>query len=320
MTQQENNPKFLFSRQINNFINFLQAKNFSIHTLKAYQKDLEDFILFLVENNIKNWEVLHKNHIRKYIRFLYQSKKSKATIHRKISCLKSFFRHLLQQQKISANPTNLLPTPKKENKIPFIYSQKKMIDFIKNLPEDDFVKIRNKLIFEILYGLGLRIAELQNLSFKDINLPQKTITILGKRKQIRILPMTFRIYNLLQKYFSCRSEFLQKKNKEIKKEIKHSSREKNGEEKILLNQRGGILTIRGIFFIFDKIIKNNNYHSLSPHSLRHSIATHLLENDTDIRFVQKILGHKSINTTKIYTQLNLHRIRKKYNQSHPFSF
>lgn len=328
ISSSENHSKKIVS-EITSFLNFLKSKNSSAHTIKAYQKDLKQFVGFLVsdkivsdekfsktnkkdddtsidEFKINDFNSVTKNTIRTYLQHLTKQGHDKSTINRKISCLKSFFKYLANYDKIKINPTSQIITPKVQQKIPFIYSSTKMIEFIKSLPESNFIELRNKIIFELLYGLGLRISELQALTVKKIDFLKNCITIFGKRKKVRILPMTQRIHNLLIKYFELRESFLKDKPE-------------NHPKNILLNQRGGALSVRGIFFIFDTIIKSNSYHSLHPHSLRHSIATHLLENGTDIRFVQKILGHQNIDTTKIYTQLNLTTLRQKYNQHHPFS-
>lgn len=332
--------KKLFS-QVTPFLDFLKSKNSSVHTIKAYQKDLKQFIDFLVSDNlvfdekflkinkkvnnstvdefkindskINDFNSVTKKTIRTYLQHLTKQGNDKSTINRKISCLKSFFKYLVNYDKIKINPTSQIITPKVQQKVPFIYSSTKMIEFIKSLPEKNFIELRNKIIFELLYGLGLRVSELQVLTIDKIDFSKNCIAIFGKRKKVRILPMTQRIHNLLIKYFELRENFLKDKSSS------QFDDEKNHPKNILLNQRGGALSVRGIFFIFDTIIKSNNYHSLHPHSLRHSIATHLLENGTDIRFVQKILGHQNINTTKIYTQLNLTTLRQKYNQHHPFS-
>lgn len=301
----QNLTQYSFSLEKKLFLDFIKSKSFSIHTIQAYQKDIEQFIEFLTSHEIQNLNSVAKNELRKYIRYLTELENNKTTINRKISCLKSFFKYLLNHEKITFNPTQQITTPKVEQKIPFIYSSAKMTEFVKNLPEENFVQLRNKVIFEILYGLGLRISELQFLSVRDIDFSKNSILVFGKRKKTRLLPITPRIHQILLKYFSSRTEFLKEKQKQS--------------QKLLLNQKGEHLTIRGIFFIFESIIKSKNYHSLHPHSLRHSIATHLLENGSDIRFVQKMLGHQNIDTTKIYTQLNLNTIRQKYNQYHPFS-
>ena len=296
--------KDFFSKEITSYFNFIKSKHFSSHTIKAYKKDISQFVDFLIFHQIENFNLVTKNELRKYLRHLTEMKNTKTTINRKISCLKSLFKYLLENEKIVKNSTKQIITPKTQRKIPFIYSSQKMIKFIKSLPQQNFIQMRNKIIFELLYGLGLRISELESLSIDKIDFEKNTIIIFGKRKKIRILPMTKRIHEILSKYLTLRKEFLQKKI---------------DPQSILLNQKGKPLTIRGIFFIFEKIIKNKNYHSLHPHSLRHSIATHLLENGGDIRFVQKMLGHENINTTQIYTQLNLNTLRQKYNHYHPFS-
>ena len=304
---------------IDSFIRYLKARNRSPHTITAYQKDISDFFLFCQKNNDKKITEVIPLDIRRYSKFLTKENQfDDNTILRKSIAIKSFFKYLYQQGEISQNPCLHLPIRKKQKSLPEILSQVQIFELLDKITIRNTLDFRNKVIFEMLYGLGLRISELQQLSIEKIALSAEQIKILGKRNKMRILPLTPRLVILLKQFLPLRKEFLIGLNQQ--------------HNQLLFNQKGEEITTRGIRFVFmttlkklqlqlEQIAKTPTVHlsSLYPHLLRHSIATHLLENNADIKMVQDFLGHSSLNATQIYTHLSKNKLKEKYNQFHPLA-
>ena len=303
-------------RDIENFIQHLTSRNSSPHTIVAYEKDIKDFFSFCVSQSYDFADISHLE-IRQYNKYLTKEICfDDSTILRKNAALKSFFKYLYQQGRINTNPSTHLSIRRKSKTLPTILSQTQILKLLDNIVIENALDMRNKMIFEMLYGLGLRMSELQQLSLSQINLTQEQIRILGKRNKIRILPLTKRLISLLQEYLPIRNDFLEQFQ--------------DSHHQLLFNQRGGAITVRGIRFVFSTTLKKlqldldksqdtNTIHltQLYPHLLRHSIATHLLENNADIKIVQDFLGHSSLSATQIYTHLSKSKLKEKYNQFHP---
>ncbi|MCK4452847.1 MAG: tyrosine recombinase XerC [Candidatus Stahlbacteria bacterium] len=280
--------EFLFSK-IDDFILYLQKeKNYSIHTLRAYKKDLESFFDFLRE---KKKSDVDQKVITFFIGFLLKYGMDARTVARKLSSLKSFFKGLKKMGIISENPAETIKTPKIKKHLPGFLSY----DQIKKALEID--DPRNRAIMEILYSCGLRAGELVGLNISDIDFNRDEVKIKGKGDKQRIVPLGRAAKDAVLKYIDVR---------------------KSNVPQLFLNYRGGRLTTRSIQYIVRKhLMKLARAAGTNPHILRHSFATHLLENGADLRAVQELLGHSSLSTVQIYTHLTTKRLKEIYIKKHP---
>lgn len=280
--------EFLFSK-IDDFILYLQKeKNYSVHTLRAYKKDLESFFDFLRE---KKKSDVDQKVITFFIGFLLKYGMDARTVARKLSSLKSFFKGLKKMGVISENPAQLIKTPKIKKHLPgfLTYDQIK-----KSLEIND---PRDRAIMEILYSCGLRASELVGLNVSDVDFNRDEVKIKGKGNKQRIVPLGRMAKGAVLIYLDNR---------------------KSNAPQLFLNNRGGRLTTRSIQYIVRKhLMKLARAAGTNPHILRHSFATHLLENGADLRAVQELLGHSSLSTVQIYTHLTTKRLKEIYIKKHP---
>ena len=287
------------------YINYLtDIKGYSSHTCRNYQIDLRALFKFIREEEIKSKK------LQEYIAQLYLDGKSKITIARVVSSLRSFFKYLHKQEILNYNPALQLMSPRNTRKIPIILHVNEVKKLINTPNKNNYLGFRDSLIIELLYTSGIRLSELVLLDKKDIYHGRGYIKVLGKGKKERIVPITTRCNQLLQEYLEHKKRW--------------SSCEKHqGEQNrsaVFLNRFGERISSRSIDRMFVQykrkagIVKN-----VTPHILRHSIATHLLEKGMNLRCIQEILGHKTIATTTIYTQVSLKYKKEAYDQYHPLS-
>jgi integrase/recombinase XerC len=287
------------SRYLNDYLEHLtHIKKFSPHTVKAYRQDIQQFFDYFEENNM----AVDKNTIRDYISVIFLRTKNKATISRKIYALKSFYGYLVKQGKLAKNPFDAVSSPKNEKKLPEILTENEMSAFLDKLPEETFLQVRNKAVFEFLYATGLRISELVNLRITDINFTDDMVRVLGKGKKERIVPFNEQAKSMLLKY-------LDRARLQFKKPVDY----------IFLNAWGRKITERAIELILHKtfieMMESNK--SVYPHLFRHSFATHLLQRGANLRVIQELLGHESLSTTEKYTSLNYSDLLNVYKKYHP---
>ncbi len=283
-------------------------KHFSFNTVNAYLKDIIDLASYANDQKAVSCLVcIDFQIIRSYIFHLKQKKYSDRTIARKISSLRIFFRFLLQEGFITKNPAEYIQTAKAKNRLPEFLFYEEVLELFDSLKIDTPIGIRNKTIFELLYGTGVRVAELSNLDIEDINLDDDTIKILGKGSKERILPLSNPVKNALRSYFKIRGLVPRKKYfKSISKKA------------MFLNCFGERLSTRGIrMIISNSIQKTSLSKKMSPHVLRHTFATHLLNGGADLRSVQELLGHESLSTTQIYTHITKNKLVETYKKSIP---
>jgi len=288
---------------INEFINYLKfEKRYSEHTIIAYQNDIEQFYLF---NNIEKQNIViqdHKN-IRSWIVFLMDQKISTRTINRKISTLKTYYKYLQKQQIIDSNPIDKIINPKNYKKLPIFITEQKMDDLTSpKMFNDNFEGIRNKLIIELFYNTGIRLSELINLKTNDIDFIKKTFKVLGKRKKERIVFLSNQLIDLIKQY----------------QNIQLQSFEIFDRQFLIITNNGNKTYPQFIY----RIVKNNlskitSNHKRSPHILRHTFATHLLNNGADLIAIKELLGHSSLAATQIYTHNTFEKLNNIYNQAHP---
>ena len=286
-------------KEIEQFIQYLIAeKNYSQLTAKAYNVDMFDFYDFIKQKNI---ELINctKNIIREYLATLYNRNLKRSSIVRKFAVLKSFYKFLIMINVIKINPTTSMSTPKKDKRIPLFLTEQEIKNLL-NLPNID---LRDKAMLELLYSSGIRIEEMVSINLKDVDFMSANIKILGKGAKERIVPVGDICLFAIKNYLDER----------INKGLNYSIN-----SPLFLNKYGNRITQRGARKILHSwFIKSAITKKVSPHTLRHTFATHLLDNGCDINSVQQMLGHKNLSTTQIYTHVTLESLRKIYNKAHP---
>ncbi len=289
----------------NEFKKYLQSeRNYSENTVRSYMKDLLLFKEFL-DKKYKFSDLLKVDqyHLRAYIANLYGKKLSKTTILRKLSTFRSFYRYLILQGIVDYNPVNAIISPKRPKHLPQFFNVEEITNIIESIEVKDIKSARNKAIFELFYGTGMRISELTNLRHKNIDFLSDLVRVFGKGSKERLIPLGSYAKKALQVYY------------DYKKEKKLPSA---NNDFIFYNLKGNKIGVRGIRFIVDNYLQKLALkEGRSPHSLRHSFATHLLNGGADIKIVQELLGHVSLSTTQIYTHLSTARLREVYKKSHP---
>lgn len=297
-----------FLLEIKGFLNFLEIeKNSSKHTLKNYSHDLEDFFAFVIKDYPHGIDIssLKPIYIRSYLACLSEHEFARRTIARKISALRSFCRYLLREGKATVNPFVKVKTPKLTKKLP-VFLDNVEIEELLLLPKDDDLGRRDAALLEVLYGTGCRVSELVSLSIVDIDFANRYVLLLGKGNKERIVPIGKKAIEVLIGY-------IENARKKIIARYKV-----NEHGKLFVNSRGGQLTDRSVRRVVDKYINLIATHKkISPHSIRHTFATHLLNNGADLRSVQEMLGHTSLSTTQIYTHVSTERMSQVYKNAHP---
>lgn len=286
---------------ISKFLDYLDnEKNYSSFTISSYAKDLIELMNLL---NKKELEI-EESDIKDYLNILYDKKLNSSSICRKISTLKSFYNFLNLKGFIKINPLENIGYPKREKKLPKFVYYDELESIIEESKKGEFGE-RNSLIIELLYATGLRVSELIEIKIKDINFNNRSIITLGKGKVERIVYFGYYAEEILKKYINgFRKKYLKNKNHDF----------------LFINKDGDKISDRGIRLILDNILKRVTIKiKISPHSLRHTFATHLLDNGCDIKVVQELLGHKHLSTTEIYTHISNEKLREVYFKCHPRS-
>ncbi len=294
--------KFVEIKEIERFVRYLIAEmNYSSNTAKAYSVDMYEFAAFV--KNTKNIELAKcdKNIIRDYLAYLYNKNLKKSSIIRKLAVLKSFYKYLVITDVITSNPTVSMATPKKDKRIPVFLTEQEIL-LLFDIPDID---LRDKAILELLYSSGLRIAELVNINVKDMDFIAGYVKVFGKGAKERLTPVGDRCLSSIRKYMNG-------------EKAKGFSFMPNSP--LFLNKYGKRITQRGARkALHNWFVKASLRKKISPHTLRHTFATHLLDRGCDIRSVQQMLGHKNLSTTQIYTHVTLETLRKVYDAAHPRS-
>ncbi|GLO65985.1 MULTISPECIES: tyrosine recombinase XerC [Oceanobacillus] len=291
---------------IDTFVEFLQIeKNASPYTVKYYRNDLEIFADFLHSEGISHIANVTYKDVRIFLTSLYKQELSRRSVSRKISTLRSFYRFLERERYVEGNPFVQLHLPKTSKPVPgFLYQEE-----LDKLFEVNDITIplgqRDQALLEMLYGTGIRVSECQNLRLQDIDFSIGTIFVRGKGRKERYVPFGSFAEIALETYLQeGRNKLLQKSNSDT--------------EFIFLNSRGRHLTTRGIRTILNKIVERASLTvHVHPHKLRHTFATHLLNEGADLRSVQELLGHESLSSTQIYTHVTKDHLREAYMKSHP---
>ncbi len=311
--------------EVDGFLNFLVVeKGFSPHTVAAYRNDLTQFLAFLVEaesraraaavlvsaGNVDSspngleWSSINKMRIISFIISLKEKQYASTTVARKVAAVKSFFHFLVAEGVIKNDPTENLDSPKVGKSLPHTLAVEEVDELLEqpsrlSTPE----ALRDKAMLELLYATGMRVSELTSLNLDDINLASGYVRCLGKGSKERIVPVGFQAVRAVEQY-------LEQGRPQIAR--------RQSQNALFLNHRGERLTRQGFWLIVKAYAKQAGISTgITPHTLRHSFATHMLNSGADLRSVQELLGHANISTTQIYTHLTSERMREVYDQAHP---
>ena len=302
---------------IDQFIHYLSVeKNASPHTCRCYRRDLEGFEDFLKNSGMYvsstgkiEMEKVDRMAIRKYLSFLHRKNK-KSSIARKISTLRSFFKYMVREQVIPSNPAKGVSTPKVEKTLPTTLTVDEAFRLmeapttISEKPSEGSKEkgLRDRAILELLYSSGLRVSELVGLNSNQLDLDLGIVRVMGKGRKERIVPVGTKAIKALEAYLEKRGML-------------------EGEEPIFVNSLGGRLTARSVGRLIKRYTRHSGiFRKVSPHSLRHTFATHLLDAGADIREIQEMLGHSSLSTTQRYTHVSMGKLMEVYDKAHPRSF
>ena len=280
-------------------------RNVSDHTMDAYKRDIKQFLMYLGDLGTKNLSDVKSTNIRDYIRVLSDGGMAPASISRIISSIRTYYRFLSSENLLDENPVLLINNPKLPKKLPDVLSEKEISLIINAIQESSQFFQRDKAIIELLYSCGIRVTELCNLEMSNLFIDEDLIRVMGKGNKERLLPLGIRSKKYLEDYI---------------KHSRNSHIKKSGSSFVFVSRNGNQLTRAMINIILNKWTQVSGLKkSVSPHKLRHSFATHLLEGGADLRFVQALLGHSDISTTQIYTHIDKHYLKEVYKIHHPRS-
>lgn len=275
-------------------------KNASEHTLKNYSSDLREFSAVMDKRPVETASYLD---IRSFLAYLKQKGYSKNSIARKLACIRSFFKYLARENILKTNPAADISTPKREKRLPKFLDQAETIKLLETPPEDTWEGLRDRALLETLYGSGLRVSELVGLNQEDIDFFSGLVRVRGKGKKERIVPVGQVAVKTIQAYLEKKSP------KTVDSGIK---------KPVFINRSGSRLTDRSVRRMILKYTRLAGIaKTISPHTLRHSFATHLLDRGADLRSVQELLGHENLSTTQIYTHVTTKRLKEAYDAAHP---
>jgi len=300
---------------IDQFLEHLRfERNVSEHTLRNYGSDLDQFLEYLAPQDPatgkrKTPDIAQVDHltIREWLSVLHSAQKKKASIARKLAALRTFFQFLVREGMLELNPAKLVSTPRLEKKLPQHLSIEEAIRFIETPDPETNLGKRDRAMLELMYATGVRVAELTTLDLDDIDFQNKLIRVTGKRRKQRIVPFGDPASDAIRSYLTVRERFLS--NAPV------SNRE---DEALFLNYQGTRITTRSVGRMVEKYIRIcAGVHDISPHALRHSFATHLLDSGADLRDIQELLGHARLSTTQIYTHVSMEKLIEVYDKAHP---
>ncbi len=285
------------------FLEYIEiVKKYSKNTLMSYDCDITQFIDYCNKTNQSSAIELNHRIVRKWIVSLMLKKNSNKTINRKISSLKSYYKFLQKRGIIKTNPINKIVLPKIEKKIPLFIKEKEIENlFIYDIFEKTFEGVRDKLILEILYSTGIRLTELINITNKNIDIKNKTIKVTGKGNKERLIPYPEKLNKTLKEYISFRKQMLL-----------------NDNVNLLLTKKSKKVYAKLIHRIVNKYLNYiTTIEKKSPHILRHTYATHMMNNGADLNAIKELLGHSNLSATQIYTHNTFEKLKKNYKQAHP---
>lgn len=293
----------MFDKQLLSFFDYLTyEKKYSVHTITSYKNDIAQFIVF-INHQQEPFSISEVNYqqIRAWVADLIKTKIAARSVNRKLSSLKSFFKYLQRQQIVEVNPMSKISGPKTPKRLPVFVDEHQMEDLFTEVKfEEGFNGQRDKLILDLLYQTGIRRSELTHLKETDVDLFNSTIKVLGKRNKERIIPISLTLKRNLESYL------------QVKEELNLSN------SMLLVSVKGNTLNEQSVYRSVKKYLSHvTTIQKKSPHVLRHTFATHLLNNGADINAVKDLLGHASLSATQVYTHNTIDKLKKSYKQAHP---
>ena len=293
------------NKEIAEFLSFLRhEKNVSPHTLAGYERDLRQVAAYLKEREVR-WDKAGNVALRGFLAELHEKKRKKTTIGRKLAALRSFYDFCVRKKWIAENPARILATPRPEKRVPSFLSEDETAELLELPRSGRPLDLRDKAILELFYASGIRVSELVGIETGDLHFGERLVRVRGKGKKERIVPFGGKAREALEDYSRARPRLMEGAA---------------GEAAFFLNYRGERLTTRSVQRMVHKCIRRTAVaRKISPHSLRHSFASHLLGRGADLRVIQELLGHASLATTQKYTHVDLKQLLAVYKKSHPRS-
>lgn len=284
----------------------IAEKNFSSHTAKAYCSDILSFLVWMDEQSCED---VNFSRVREYLHFIQKFNYKKTTVARKIASLRTFYKYLYRERKVDSNPAMNLTNPKRPKSLPKFLTPDEVEQILNNTKIETPAGYRNRTILELLWATGIRISELSGLNFGDLNLEHNEIRVFGKGSKERIILVTDRAKNFLERYIESARAL-------IPKGFPVPDTSENSP--VFINNTGYRLQTRTVRNVINEVVEKINLPKhVTPHVFRHSFATHLIENGADLRVVQELLGHASISNTQIYTHVSTQHLKDVYNEAHP---
>lgn len=286
------------------FMSYIQLeKNYSAHTVREYESDILDFFRFLEAEGVTNLDQVEYIHARLYVTNLYDNQLSRTSISRKISSIRSFYKFGNREYGLKEDAFRSLYHPKKEERLPHFFYEEELRVLFTATEGDDHMSIRNRAILELLYATGIRVSELTSLEVTDVDNRLGILRVMGKGRKERYVPFGQFAQDALEHYVTSVRPMLMKQKQ-------HNS--------VFTNMRGEPLTPRGVRYLLNDMVKKASMHTkIYPHMLRHTFATHLLNNGADLRTVQELLGHSHLSSTQVYTHVTKEHLRNTYMNAHP---
>ncbi len=292
---------------LENFKLYLEIeRNFSIHTIRAYYSDILSFIIWLDNRDLR---LVNHSMVIDYLSSIQKFDLAKTTITRKISAIRMFYKYLYREKIVENNPFLTVHSPKKQKKLPEFLTEQEIDKILNTIKIDTPAGFRNRTILELLYATGMRISELTNLNFSDLNIENNEIKVLGKGNKQRIVLISTKAKNFLQTYINTVRPMISKeaKNEHI-----------TDDSILFINNTGYRLQAQSVRNSLKNLMSKIEIpKNITPHKFRHSFATKMLENGADLRVVQELLGHSSISNTQIYTHVSIQHLTKEYQKAHP---
>jgi integrase/recombinase XerC len=300
-------PRKTIAAAVDAYLRALEAeRDLSAHTIAAYRSDLAQFVEWTSRRHVASLGEIDRKVARRFVAYLAERKLARRTIARKASALRSLLTWAARRGVIPASPAAEISAPKLQRTLPRLLKVSEAIRLCELPPDDDPVGLRDRALLELLYGSGLRVSELCGLDLDELDLATGTVRVLGKGRKERLVPLSEPAVHAIRTYLAdARARLLER------------SKVPPEPQAVFLNARGARMSPRSVRAMTEKYLRGEGGRPVSPHVLRHSFATHLLDGGADLRSVQELLGHESLATTQIYTHVSTERLRAVYERSHP---
>lgn len=289
--------------RIDDFLKYLQAeKRYAVHTVKAYKNDLNQFHAFCQDSDREGMDLNYRT-IRSWVVFLMDSGYSSRTVHRKLTSLSTYCKYLIKEGVIDSNPLDRVLKPKLKKRVPAFVEEGKLDTLLEEFEfGDDFKGIRNRLVLDLLYQTGMRRSELTGLTVGAVNREGKSLKVTGKRGKERIIPLNIELLSAIERYLIIRSGLM----------------EQNATDRLIVTERGEPAYDKLIYRIVNRYLSMvTTLDKKSPHVLRHTFATHMLNRGADLNAIKELLGHANLSATQVYTHNTYKKLKSIYNQAHP---